>query len=80
MDPNRRFDRTTGRIARDAEVSAPTVRLYANLNLLPCVLASDGTRLFPADAGDLVREIYAKRLGNRGRRQPAQTGMDGKAA
>jgi DNA-binding transcriptional MerR regulator len=69
MDQNRQFDRTTGRIARDAGVSAPTVRLYANLNLLPFLIASDGTRLFAADAGDRVREICAQRLTNRGGRR-----------
>jgi DNA-binding transcriptional MerR regulator len=65
------FDRTTGSLARDAGVSPPTVRLYANLGLLPYVLASDGTRLFAADAAELVRQICTQRLANRGRRVAA---------
>jgi DNA-binding transcriptional MerR regulator len=61
------FDRTTGQVAREAGVSQPTVRLYANLGLLPHVVASDGTRLFPAEAADRAREICAERLSHRGR-------------
>ena len=61
------FDRTTGQVAREAGVSQPTVRLYANMGLLPHVVASDGTRLFAQEAADLVREICARRLANRGR-------------
>jgi DNA-binding transcriptional MerR regulator len=71
MQQTTQFDRTTGQVARDAGVSAPTVRLYANLGLLPHLTASDGTRLFRPDAADLVREICARRLANRGRRAEA---------
>ena len=65
------FERTTGRVAREAGVSAPTVRLYANMGLLPHVTASDGTRLFSAEAAELVRTICMQRLGNRGRKAAA---------
>ena len=65
------FDRTTGQVSREAGVSQPTVRLYANLGLLPHVVASDGTRLFPPDTAELVREICTRRLANRGRRGEA---------
>ena len=61
------YARTTGQVAREAGVSQPTVRLYANLGLLECITASDGTRLFPAGAADLVRQICRQRLANRGR-------------
>jgi len=65
------FDRTTGQVSREAGVSQPTVRLYANLGLLPHVVASDGTRLFASGAADLVRAICARRLANRGRQASA---------
>lgn len=65
------YARTTGQVAREAGVSQPTVRLYANLGLLPHLTASDGTRLFSADSADLVREICARRLANRGRKDAA---------
>jgi DNA-binding transcriptional MerR regulator len=60
------FDYTTGRVAREAGVATPTVRLYAKLGLVPHIIASDGTRLFPADAAELVREICTRRLAARG--------------
>lgn len=67
MAPTAACTRTTGQVAREAGVSQPTVRLYADLGLIACVTASDGTRLFSADAADLVRQIRTRRLANRGR-------------
>jgi DNA-binding transcriptional MerR regulator len=63
-------DRTTGRIAREAGVTPATVRLYADMGLIAHRVASDGTRLFSADAAQAVRDILAQRLANRGRRRP----------
>ncbi len=59
------FRRTSGEVAREARVSQPTVRLYAKLGLIPHITASDGTRLFSAEAADRVREIYAQRVARR---------------
>jgi DNA-binding transcriptional MerR regulator len=65
------YGRTSGQVAREASVSQPTVRLYANLGLVPHITASDGTRLFSAEAADLVRQIYSQRLARRGRIEAA---------
>jgi DNA-binding transcriptional MerR regulator len=65
------FDRTTGRVAREAGVTPATVRLYADLGALPHRIASNGTRLFDASAAQLVRDLLVQRLANRGRKSSA---------
>ena len=64
--PAEGFTETSGAIARRAEVSPPTVRLYADSGRLPYITASNGTRLFRPEAADEVRKILAERLANRG--------------
>jgi hypothetical protein len=59
---------TSGKLAREAETTVPTVNLYAKLGLLDFVLASNGVRLFRPGQGPRVREILNERLANRGRR------------
>lgn len=59
---------TTSELARDARVTGQTVRLYADLNLLDCVRASNGNRLFRRGQAERVREIYAQRVGHRRRK------------
>lgn len=61
------WTKTSGAIAREAEVSQQTVTLYARLGLVPCKRTSDGRRLFASDAAKRVREIYLKRMANKGR-------------
>jgi DNA-binding transcriptional MerR regulator len=58
---------TTGALAREADVSAPTVRLYADLELIKYTVDSRGNRLFEPGTAAKVREIYAERMGRRGR-------------
>ncbi len=65
-------DRTTGRVAREAGCQPSTVRLYADMGLVPHHIASNGTRLFDSGAADIVRKILAQRLANRGRRGAGQ--------
>jgi DNA-binding transcriptional MerR regulator len=62
------YSDTNSKLARDAEVTAPTVTLYANLGLLDYIRSSNGTRLFRPGQAQRVREIYAERTANRGRR------------
>jgi DNA-binding transcriptional MerR regulator len=59
---------TTSKLARDAEVTQPTVTLYANLGLLDHIRSSNGTRLFRPGQAMRVRQILAERLASRGRR------------
>lgn len=67
MTTQHAYTRTTGQVAREAGVSQQTVRLYATLGLLQHITASNGTRLFSAEAAGQVREICARRVANRGR-------------
>jgi DNA-binding transcriptional MerR regulator len=64
----RTYTDTTGKLARDSEVASPTVALYAELGLLDYIRSSNGARLFRAGQADQVRQIYAERMANRGRR------------
>jgi DNA-binding transcriptional MerR regulator len=63
------FTETSSGLARAAGITAQTVRLYADLNLIECKVASNGVRLFRAGQADRVREIYQQRVGLRGRRR-----------
>jgi DNA-binding transcriptional MerR regulator len=62
---------TTTKLAREAEVTGPTIALYADLGLLEFIRASNGTRLFRSGQAARVREIYSERMANRGRRKAA---------
>jgi DNA-binding transcriptional MerR regulator len=59
------FVETTGTVARQGEVSPPTVRLYAQLGLLEFTRDSRGNRLFRKGTGEKVREIYQERMARR---------------
>ncbi|MBN8279060.1 MAG: MerR family transcriptional regulator [Gammaproteobacteria bacterium] len=63
------FDQTIGHVARDAELSAVTIRLYSKLGLLDSRKASNGITLYRSDAAEKARRIHAERLANRGRRR-----------
>ncbi len=58
---------TSGKLARDAGTTVPTVSLYARLGLLDFVVASNGVKLFRAGQAQRVREIKIQRLEARGR-------------
>jgi DNA-binding transcriptional MerR regulator len=62
---------TSGKLARDAETTVPTVNLYARLNLLDYVVASNGVKLFRGGQAARVREIKRQRLEARGQRKTA---------
>jgi DNA-binding transcriptional MerR regulator len=59
------FTETTGAVARAGDATAPTVRLYGDLGLIPFITISNGTRLHRKDAGKRVREILLQRLAAR---------------
>ena len=59
---------TTSEIARQAKVTPPTVRKYADMGLLDYVTASNGVRLYRAGQAGIVREIYDQRMAMRGRK------------
>ena len=59
---------TSSALARQAEVTQPTIRKYADAGLLDFVVASDGTRLFRAGQAERVREIYDESMARRGRK------------
>lgn len=58
---------TTSELARQTEVTPPTIRKYADLGLLEFVIASNGVRLYRPGQADRVRKIYKERMANRGR-------------
>jgi DNA-binding transcriptional MerR regulator len=64
------YTETTGKLAREAAVTVPTIALYADLGLLDYIRCSNGTRLFREGQALAVRKIYGERMANRGRRSP----------
>lgn len=62
------YSETTSAIARAADVLPETVRLYSDMGFLEHIRLKSGTRLLKPSAAERVREIYAQRMGNRGRR------------
>jgi hypothetical protein len=63
--------KTSRSVSVDADCTAQYVSKLAREGVLPHVVASDGTRLYPDDAAALVREIKAERLGCRGIKRQA---------
>jgi hypothetical protein len=63
------YDKTSGGIAREVPCGQAYVTELAKAQLIPFITASDGTRLYPADAVEAVRRIKAERLANRGRKR-----------
>jgi DNA-binding transcriptional MerR regulator len=68
MELEEQFSETAANVARavDDSCDPATVRLYADLRLIPCLRLRNGTRLFKPSAAALVREIRAERLSRRG--------------
>jgi hypothetical protein len=60
------FVLTSRRVSVMADCTQQYVGQLAVQGLVPHVVASDGTRLYPAGAGDIVRKIKAERLARRG--------------
>lgn len=63
------YTETPAAIARAANVSVPTVRLYGDLGAIEFIKSSNGTRLHRADAAEIVRELLKVRLANKGKRR-----------
>ena len=72
MNARNNYTDTTGSLARDAGVAQPTVRQYANEQLLDFVMSATGTRLFKAGQAPLVRQLYTARIARRGIPRGAQ--------
>jgi DNA-binding transcriptional MerR regulator len=64
---------TTGKLARESELTVVTIATYADLGLLDFIRCSNGTRLFRSGQAPRVREIYAERMANRRRRPVAES-------
>jgi DNA-binding transcriptional MerR regulator len=64
------YTETTGSLARAAGTTVRTIAKYAELGLISCVRASDGTRLFRPREAKRVRQIYARRMARRTRGVP----------
>jgi len=56
---------TTSKLARDSEMTQPTIRKYAELGYLDFIVASDGTRLFKPGQAAKVKKIHAARMAGR---------------
>lgn len=70
---NQPYVDTTGKLAREAALTVVTIGLYADLGLLDFIRCSNGTRLFRSGQAPRVRQIYAERMANRGRRPVAES-------
>lgn len=55
------FDTTLGTLSRKTGISKPTLRLYADTGLVPCVVDSVGRRLFQPRAADIALRVRDER-------------------
>lgn len=58
---------TSGKLARESGTTVPTVNLYAKMQLLDFIVASNGVKLFRVGQASKVRQILKQRLANRHR-------------
>jgi hypothetical protein len=65
------FDQTSRDISVAAGCGQAYVGQLAVQGLVPHVLTSNGMRLYPRNAADIVRKIKAERLALRGRKRGA---------
>ena len=63
-----KFHETTGTLARKADTTQDTVRLYSDLGLIESRRLANGVRVFRSDAAIEVRRLLAERRGRGGRR------------
>ncbi len=61
-----RFTLTSRAVSAAADCAPQYVGKLASLDLVPHLIASDGTRLFSDEAAGIVRRIKAERLARRG--------------
>ncbi len=57
------FDKTLGTLAKETGISIPTLRLYADSALIPCIRDSVGRRLFPEGAAEIALRVRDERTG-----------------
>ena len=57
------FDQTLGTLSRETGISVPTLRLYADTALIPCIRDSVGRRLFPESAAKIALRVRDERTG-----------------
>jgi DNA-binding transcriptional MerR regulator len=57
----RNYTMTSGSLARQADVTVPTVNLYSKLGLLDFIVASNGTKLFRPGQAERVQQLKAQR-------------------
>jgi DNA-binding transcriptional MerR regulator len=60
------YRHTSTSLGRVADLTAETVRLYADNGLIECIRLPNGVRLFTDAAAQRAREIKAQRMANRG--------------
>jgi DNA-binding transcriptional MerR regulator len=68
-----KFTDSSGKLARDSQVSIPTIASYARKGLLLFVVCSNGHRMFLAGQAAKVRKIHRQRMQAMGRAVVAQT-------
>ena len=69
QDEGSKFRETSRAISVLADCSPRYVVLLAKDGLVPHIVASNGTRLFPRAAAEIIKEIKKERLANRGFRR-----------
>ena len=57
------FDTTLGTLSRRTGISKPTLRLYADTGLVPCLIDSVGRRLFQRSAAESALRVRDERTG-----------------
>lgn len=65
------FTSTSRAISVKADCTQQYVGKLTALGLVPHVIASDGTRLYPEEAGEIVRKLKAERMALRGVKKQA---------
>ena len=58
------FDTTLGTLSRQTGISKPTLRLYADSGLVPCMVNSVGHRLFQPSAAEIALRVRDERTGH----------------
>ena len=57
------FDTTLGTLHQRTGISKPTLRLYADTGLVPCLVDSVGRRLFQPSAAKIALRVRDERTG-----------------
>jgi DNA-binding transcriptional MerR regulator len=71
-----KFTDSSGKLARDSNVSVPTISKYARKGLIHFVVCSNGHRMFLAGQAAKVRKIYQQRMEAMGRSVAVQTNAE----